>query len=322
MQRHNRYAALVLACCTAFTASAQNDDNSPAKLWNDLSSALPKRSSGGGKERDPRVLMGTVDWQKTTEEMGVLLGRSQSTPVEPYAMYYLATFQFNQGEVEAATGLFSGLKEQFPDHPLVKAKLVDGARSHVDAALEDCKREGDWLKRYPRPTTKSPEIDPSRTVVLSLPKGDVVIGFYSNVAPKHAEQFMKNVKDGVYTNTIVGRVQPDLAVQFGFKETEKGRITPSDPSKGTPPPIPFEFSKASHKRGSVSMMRNLGQPESHGTLFEIYLKEYPAEDFNRTVLGEVISGIEIVEELSRQNRDQFEYPATTTFVKTARVATK
>lgn len=319
-----RHAVFVF--CAALAAPSVSlvaqDDNSVPRLWLDLQAALPRKATGKGKDfmRANSSAAAPVDWGATTEAVGVVLGRSQGSAVEPYAMYYLANFLFNAGQTDEAQALFQGLQEQFPEHPLVKAKLTESGRSHVTAAIDDCRRETEWLKRFPRPQSKKPELSADRRVTFSFPKGDVVFAFFDNVAPKTVEQFVKHVKEGLYNGTIVGRVQADISIQLGFKESEKGRIVQSDVSKGTPPPIPFELSRAVHKRGSLSMMRNLGQPESHGVLFEVLLREQPDQDFTRTVFGEVVSGIEIIEDISRQPRDQFEYPAATVGVKAARVA--
>lgn len=324
----NRVAsvAIVLSAFAAGAAeaSAQNEDNSPGRLWIDLEAALPKRVMGVGKvgmRENPNAL-NAPDWPKTLDPMGLVFGRAQRTPVEPYAMHYLATFNFNAGLVDEAAALFEGIKQQFPDHPLCVVKLGQAGLSAVDEGLADCAKEKDWLKRYPRRVVKEPAINPDMKVVFSFPKGDVVIGLYDNVAPASVAQFVKNVEAGAFAQTIVGRVVPDQSVTLGQKESERGRIVPSDVSKGTLPPIPLEFSKASHLRGAVSMIRNLGQPESHGLLFEVILKDMPELNFQRTVFGKVLSGLEILDQVSRAGRDTNEYPATTVVLKDARVDRK
>jgi cyclophilin family peptidyl-prolyl cis-trans isomerase len=310
---------LLLAGCGAAEAVAQ--ENTPAQLWLDLEAVLPKRPLGAGKRGAEVSQNNPVDWAKSLDAMGNVNGRAQQTPVEPYAMFYLASFNFNAGQIDEAQALFEGIKQLFPTHPLCTVKLAPQTASPVDAALKDCAKEADWQKRYPRARPKEPVINPEMTAVFSFPKGDVVFGFYDNVAPATVAQFVKNVKEGVYTGTIVGRVQPDVAVTLGQKESERGRIVPSDPSKGTVPPIPLEFSKALHTRGAISMVRNLGQPESHGILFEVILKPHEqAHDFSRTVFGRVLSGIEILDAISRMGRDQNEYPASTVTLKDARMA--
>jgi cyclophilin family peptidyl-prolyl cis-trans isomerase len=320
--QHRRRAALLVCFVLGAAAVPTAAQEDAGRLWIDLQSALPRKATGKGKDflRGSPGAVAPVDWTGVTEAVGVVLGRSQGTPVEPYAMYYLASFQFNAGQAEEAASLFQAIKEQFPTHPLCAVKLALNGRSHVEAALEDCRREAEFLQRFPRPKPKDPIASADRRVTISFPKGDVVIALYDNVAPQTTAQFRKHVSEGLYTGTIVGRIQPDQSIQMGFKESERGRIVQSDVSKGTPPPIPFELSKASHKRGTVSMMRNLGQPESHGVLFEVILKDQPDLDFTRTVFGEIVQGLELLDDVSRQTRDQYEYPAANIQIRSATVA--
>ena len=84
----------------------------------------------------------------------------------------------------------------------------------------------------------------------------------------------------------------------------------------------MEFSKAGHLRGALSMVRNLGQPESHAILFEVLLKDQPELNFQRTVFGKVLSGLEVLDAISRAGRDSNEYPAATVTLRGVRVDKK
>jgi cyclophilin family peptidyl-prolyl cis-trans isomerase len=314
-------AAVFAVFAAAPEVAVAQGQESVERLWIDLQECLPKRVTGVGRKgiNDAPGAATPADWSKTVERMGLVMGRSQGTPVEPYATFYFASFLFNSGEVDAAQALFEALKTQFPAHPLCTAKLAQNGGTMVDQAVEDCKREKAFLERYPRKPTQEPVLNDKRKVVLSFDVGDVEIRFYDNVAPKTVAQFVKHVKEGLYDGTIVGRVEADALLQLGGKETEKGRIVPSDASKGTPPPIPLEINRAAPKLGTVLMMRNLGQPESHGVLFEITLMDYAAKAYQQTVFGEVTKGLDILQAVSRRPRDNFEYPATTVRLKSARV---
>jgi len=313
------HATLALVALAAAAAPVRAQEISPAKLWLELEQTLPKRGPVAAGKEGARMpgLTEPVRWPQTLEPLAVYMGRAQGSPVEPYAMYYLATAQFNAGAVEEATALLEALKETFPQHPLNRLKLAqNGARTHVEAALDECRAEAAWVKRYPRPVMAEPAINPDLNVVFTFPQGEVTFGFYDNVAPATVAQFVKNVAEGVYADTIVGRIVAESTVALGHKPAEKGRMIPSERGSSTPP-IPLEVSAAVHERGALSMMRNLGQPESHGVLFEVLLKTDRSMDFTRTVFGRVISGIEVLDAVSRSTPDQYQYPAQNVPVKKA-----
>jgi len=51
--------------------------------------------------------------------------------------------------------------------------------------------------------------------VISTQFGDMVVEFYSDVAPKHVESFKIHAKNGYFNGTIFHRVIPEFVIQGG-----------------------------------------------------------------------------------------------------------
>jgi cyclophilin family peptidyl-prolyl cis-trans isomerase len=75
-----------------------------------------------------------------------------------------------------------------------------------------------------------------------------------------------------------------------------------------------EFSRVTHKRGTLTMWRGPGRPQSHGSQFQILLKDQPHLDFVQTPFAEIVEGVELVDNLSRQTRNQYEAPVNECFI--------
>jgi cyclophilin family peptidyl-prolyl cis-trans isomerase len=62
------------------------------------------------------------------------------------------------------------------------------------------------------------------------------------------------------------------------------------------------------------MYRGPGRPKSHGSQFQILLKDQPNLDFVQTPFAEVVSGIEIIDAISRQSTNQYQAPVEDVFL--------
>jgi peptidyl-prolyl cis-trans isomerase B (cyclophilin B) len=71
--------------------------------------------------------------------------------------------------------------------------------------------------------------------------------------------------------------------------------------------IKAEFNDRLHKRGTLSMAR-AASPDSAGSQFFICVKDSSFLDRQYTVFGEVESGIETVDKIVSQPRDQADNP--------------
>jgi peptidylprolyl isomerase len=134
--------------------------------------------------------------------------------------------------------------------------------------------------------------DPQNTVVLETTKGDVVIRLRPDLAPKHAERIKQLSRDGFYNNTPFHRVITGFMAQTG--DGDKGNGT----GRSKYPNVAAEFSKTPFRRGVVGMAR-ASDPNSANSQFFIMFGDAPHLYGQYTVIGEVVSGMEIVDKLNR-----------------------
>jgi len=144
--------------------------------------------------------------------------------------------------------------------------------------------------------------DPENTMIITLKDGDVVIRLRPDLAPKHVAQIKTLVREGEYDNVAFHRVIPDFMAQTGdvqFGDMKDG-FNPGRAGTGGSelPDIPAEFSQASFERGTVGMAR-AQNPNSANSQFFIMFDQGHFLNGQYTVVGEVVSGMEFVDNIKK-----------------------
>jgi cyclophilin family peptidyl-prolyl cis-trans isomerase len=137
--------------------------------------------------------------------------------------------------------------------------------------------------------------DPQNTVILTTKDGDVTIRLRPDLAPKHVAQVKTLVKRKFYDGLTFHRVIAGFMAQTG---DPKG-----DGTGGSDlPNIPAEFSSAPFKRGTVGMAR-ASDPDSANSQFFICFADASFLNHNYTVVGEVVSGMDVVDKIKKGSKD-------------------
>lgn len=133
--------------------------------------------------------------------------------------------------------------------------------------------------------------------VISTDHGDMVIEFWSDVAPKTVENFKKLAGEGFYDGTAFHRVIKGFMIQGGDPLTkdpgEEFRWGTGDPGYK----IKAEFSDRNHQRGVISMARSQ-HPDSAGSQFFICHGDASFLDRQYTCFGQLIEGDEVLEAIA------------------------
>jgi cyclophilin family peptidyl-prolyl cis-trans isomerase len=131
------------------------------------------------------------------------------------------------------------------------------------------------------------------------------ITFYDADAPRTTANFKKLVQDGFYKKTTIHRVFPNYLVQGGdplSKKKDRSVIGTGGPGYTLPAEI-----RRKHLRGAVAMGRlpdNVNPTrQSNGSQFYVCLQSIPSQDGQDTVFGQVIGGLETLDEISRLPAD-------------------
>ncbi len=144
---------------------------------------------------------------------------------------------------------------------------------------------------------------------LETSKGNIVIEFFPERAPKTVENFIKLAKEGFYDATKFHRVIKDFMIQGGDPLTK-------DDSKmamwGTGGPgYKFEDEITAENKNNIGTiaMANAG-PNTNGSQFFINVANNNFLDGKHTVFGRVTSGMEIITAIENTPTNTSDRPLT------------
>jgi peptidylprolyl isomerase len=139
--------------------------------------------------------------------------------------------------------------------------------------------------------------DPQNTIYLDTDKGRVTIKLRPDLAPKHVEQIKALTKQGFYDGIVFHRVIDGFMAQTGDP-------TGTGTGGSTLPDLPAEFTKkAKFVRGTVGMARS-SDPNSANSQFFIMFAPAPSLDGQYTIFGEVVSGMDVVDQIKKGDEAQ------------------
>lgn len=148
----------------------------------------------------------------------------------------------------------------------------------------------------------APAVAPGTEAVVETPKGSFTIRLLPEVAPKHAALFVKTAKAGGYDGTTFHRVIMGGIIQGGDPLT-KDPAKASQYGQGGLGLLKAELSERPFVRGTVAAVRRPSSLDSAGTQFFVCLQPQPALVGQYTVFGEVVSGMEVVDQISTTPAD-------------------
>jgi peptidyl-prolyl cis-trans isomerase B (cyclophilin B) len=148
----------------------------------------------------------------------------------------------------------------------------------------------------PAPPKEAP-VAPGTEAVVETSKGSFTIRVLPEIAPRHAALFVKTAKAGGYDGTTFHRVIMGGIIQGGDPLTK-------DPAKsaqygtGGLGLLKAEVSDRPVVRGTVAAVRRPSSPDSSGVQFFVVMREQPSMKGQYTIFGEVVSGMEVVDQIS------------------------
>jgi len=134
--------------------------------------------------------------------------------------------------------------------------------------------------------------DPENTLVLDTTPGRIVIKLLTDIAPGHAERMKLLAREQYYDDVPFHRVIDGFMAQTGHREFGNGTGGSEHPN------LKSEFSDVPFKRGTVGMARS-SSPHSANSQFFIMFDEGSFLNGQYTVIGEVVSGMDVVDKLKR-----------------------
>jgi peptidylprolyl isomerase len=114
----------------------------------------------------------------------------------------------------------------------------------------------------------------------------------TDLAPQHAERIKQLARDGYYNNVPFHRVIDGFMAQTGDGKNFDGTGGSKYPN------LKAEFTNTPFKRGTVGMAR-AGSPDSANSQFFIMYADGSFLNGKYTVVGDVVSGMDVVDKLKR-----------------------
>ena len=142
----------------------------------------------------------------------------------------------------------------------------------------------------------SPMNSSNEVAVIKTSEGEMVVQFWTDVAPNTIQNFKKLARAGFYNGTIFHRIVKGFMIQGGDPNSK-------DPAKenvygqgGPGYEIKAEFNNHSHERGVISMARG-PDPDSAGSQFFICLAPVRRLDGQYTTFGKLIKGDDVLKRI-------------------------
>jgi peptidylprolyl isomerase len=136
-------------------------------------------------------------------------------------------------------------------------------------------------------------VDPENTIVIDTTKGRIVIKLRTDLAPQHAERIKTLAREKFYDNVPFHRVIEGFMAQTGDGQYFNGTGGSKYPN------LQAEFSTVPFKKGIVGMARKGGDNNSANSQFFIMYATNSGLDGQYTVIGEVVSGMDVVNKLKK-----------------------
>jgi peptidyl-prolyl cis-trans isomerase B (cyclophilin B) len=179
-------------------------------------------------------------------------------------------------------------------HRPIRHLIGIAAAALVSAALVASAQPA--AKKAPAPVKPTPGAGP--VIVVDTVKGTFEFETYPDDAPKSVEQILRLVKRNFYNGQRVHRVEPNFVVQFGDPKTRD--MTKRDSwgqtaggGSGKPVGVAEISKKHLHVKGAVGMA-HAGDPAQADSQIYVMLSTKPALDGKYAVIGQVISGMDVV----------------------------
>jgi peptidylprolyl isomerase len=136
--------------------------------------------------------------------------------------------------------------------------------------------------------------------ITGAASGQVVIDLAAGTAPLHVAQITALAKSGAYDGVIFHRVIDGFMAQTGDVQHGKSGVNNAMAGMGGSdlPDIAAEFTEETFARGIVGMAR-AQDPNSANSQFFIMFADGPFLDGQYTIIGRVVSGMEVVDAIAR-----------------------
>jgi len=218
----------------------------------------------------------------------------------------------------------------------IAEKALQGASERAPAATEKAKTLIGAARnsQSAKPDTTPNPSDPSKWSADSVHKlavmevefggrnQTIIFHLLNDVAPKHVANFTANCEDKAYNGLAIHRAIDGYLVQTGDPLTADQSKRNDWGTGGEEKSVPAELG-GKHKLGAVAMARRSDKVnpdrKSNGFQFYFALGNMSNLDGAYSVFGQVVSGLEVLEQISRAPADSNDCPLARIEIKSIKV---
>ena len=135
--------------------------------------------------------------------------------------------------------------------------------------------------------------DPQNTLIVETTQGRILIKLRNDLAPGHAARLKQLAREGFYNGVPFHRVIAGFMAQTGDGQNGNGTGGSKHPD------LKAEFSNVPFKRGVVGMARKGNSNDSANSQWFIVYGDASFLNGQYTVVGEVLSGMDVVDKLKK-----------------------
>ena len=135
--------------------------------------------------------------------------------------------------------------------------------------------------------------DPQNTLLIDTTQGRIVVKLRTDLAPGHAERLKRLAREKFYDGVPFHRVIAGFMAQTGDGQNGNGT------GGSKLPDLKAEFSNVPFKRGTVGMARKGNSNDSANSQWFICFGDASFLNGQYTVIGEVLSGMDVVDKLAK-----------------------
>jgi peptidyl-prolyl cis-trans isomerase B (cyclophilin B) len=176
-------------------------------------------------------------------------------------------------------------------NPMPWAAIMDDKRFPADQRSAIVKR----LESDPPVVT---HIVPLQFAVITTDRGEIKAKFAYDVAPHTVDNFVSLSNQKFYDGTVFHRIISGFMIQGGDALGNTDRAGSGGPGYH----VDAEFSDKKHERGTLSMARS--GIDAAGSQFFIMHQKKEHLDGQYTAFGDVISGMDVVDEIAKTPADK------------------
>jgi cyclophilin family peptidyl-prolyl cis-trans isomerase len=138
--------------------------------------------------------------------------------------------------------------------------------------------------------------DQTTQVRVTTSLGEFVIEVYNDRAPLTAANFLRYVREGFYSNTLIHRVVANFVIQGGGHDATTMQLKPTHENV-----FNESGNGLQNKRGTVGLAR-AGPPHSGNAQFYVNLVDNPDLDpvptrWGYTVFGHIVQGMDVIDRI-------------------------